>query len=284
VIPMKRVGVMLAVGLLLIATSWIFIRHSEGESFGEIFSLEPKYDGHRLTYWMGNYLNPWDSHPRAEAQRALDSAGTRAIPYLLQWIRQPPPYDGRGRNYSRCALVAFRILGPKAKSAVPDLVKMIGQNEGYPERALLAIGQDAIPALTNRLIEMLSDTNYPFFQGVRIEVRHDSGYYVRGCILQVLDAMDTNAEPAIPALVKTVLADHSWYFELPPVDPDSPDPYAVLLNVGRNHPDIVMSALQQKETRTNLSSFERQRIGRAKADVGKDRTYKAALIRLPIPF
>jgi hypothetical protein len=230
---------------------------------------------------MENYLNPWDSPPRAQAQGALNSIGPKAVPYLLEWIRQPTRYGDGGKNYPGRALAGFKILGPKAKSAVPDLVKMIGQNDGFPERAFLAIGQDAIPALTNRLIETLSDTNYPFFDGIRIEVRHDSGYYVRGCILQILDAMDTNAEPAIPALVKTVLADHSWYFESLSVNPDS---YAVLLNVGRNHPNIVLNALQQKETRTNLSSFERQRIDRAKAEVRKDRTDKAAFIRLHVPL
>jgi hypothetical protein len=265
---MTKVGkILLVAGLLLIAASAIFIHRSPGVSFREMFSFEPKYEGHTFTYWMEHW-NRGGAAGKNEAESALRAVGPDAVPYLTKWILQPPTY-GSGFEPPERALAAFKILGPEAKTAVPALVKAIGQNNSYPERALVCIGGDAIPALTNRLIETLSDTNYPLVNGpIRTEVRKTSGYYMRGCILNVLDAMGTNAEPAIPALVTIVTADLPSYA----LAPNRPNPYRVLANVGRNHPDVVMGALQQKEARTNLPQWERNDIDGAKAALGKEPT------------
>jgi hypothetical protein len=266
---MTKVGkILLVAGLLLIAASAIFIHRSSGVSFREMFSFEPKYEGHTFTYWMEHW-NPYEPTSNNEANAALRTMGPEAVPYLVDWIKQPPSYSRPQR-----ALAVFKILGPDAKTAVPDLVKAIGQNNSYPERALVCIGGDAIPALTNRLIETLSDTNYPLINGpIRTEVRKTSGYYIRGCILNILDAMGTNAEPALPALVKIVSADLPSY----QLAPFRPNPYRTLANVGRNYPEVVMSALQQKEARTNLPAWEHNDIEGAKAGLGKAGTGKTFL-------
>jgi len=279
---MTRVGkILIAAGLLLIPALWISIHRIQGESLREIFSSEPKYQGHTFTYWMEHW-NAYQPGANSETEVALRTMGPEAIPYLVDWIKQPPNY-GPGLSRPKWALAVFKMLGPQARAAVPDLVQAIGQNSSYPERALVCIGRDAIPALTNRLIETLSDTNYPFIDGeIRIDVRKTSRFYIRGCILQILDAMDTNAEPAIPALVQTVLANRPWYRAAGLIG-QSQDPYRILAEVGRNHPEIVLSTLEQKETQANLPVEERQYIERAKAGAGKHRTIAAALNLLAPP-
>ena len=115
-----------------------------------------------------------------------------------------PPREGLDFNYPGHALKGFEFLGPAAKPAIPGLIKIIGLNQDYPERALLCIGKDAVPPLADKLVETLSDTNNPFYQGaIRTEVRKSSGYFVRGRILSVFDRMGTNAEAALSALVIT---------------------------------------------------------------------------------
>lgn len=258
----KRLQILIGVGAVLVISIFIYWDNQTGHKFVGSLSLEPTYEGHTFTYWMhqwGDY--PWGGAGNVETTVALQSMGPKAAPYLVQWIKIPPT-EGLNFNFPEYALKGFEVLGPVAKPAVPGLIKIIGLNRDYPERALLCIGRDAVPPLADKLLETLSDTNNPFYQGaIRTEVRKSSGYFIRGRILSVFDRMGTNAEAALPALVITASTN------LPPFRDGLYDenPYMTLAVVGKNHPEIVVPVLLKKFA---TSENDRSDIVRAMAFFG----------------
>jgi hypothetical protein len=106
--------------------------------------IEPTYNGRPLSHWVeilsgGLYSSKsWpdidEIEGGAEAQEALEHIGAEAVPFLLKQIP------------ARGAMVAFRVLGPAARSAIPQLVAMAtnelaaARTSERPARGLLAIG------------------------------------------------------------------------------------------------------------------------------------------------
>src|ERR1035437_374444 len=220
---------------------------------------DPEYNGKPLSYWLENqYKYGYGGRQTNSASRAaVLQIGSNAVPLLLNWIAKP---EGGGWSAPDYAVAGFEVLGPVAKPAVPDLIKIIGQNQDYPDRALVFIGKDAVPALADKLVETLSDTNDPyFFGGMRMEIRHDSGFYIRGCILDVLNRIGTNAEAALPALIQTVTTNQPvefrWWSQQ--------NPYAVFVNVGRNQQDKVIPILLERFNNPNLSQVKRGQVADA---------------------
>lgn len=229
-------------------------------------SPDPEYDGKPLSQWLNN-LSTWQySRGRVinpQAKEALLHVGTNALPLLLNWIAKP--ISGWSSPEEDRAVEGFEMLGSVAKPAVPDLIKLIGQNQDYPERALVFIGKDAVPSLADKLLETLSETNDPFFWDSHgMAVRKTSKYFIRTRILDVLDKMGTNAEPAIPALIKTVSTNlPSFYGRI-----FSRNPYAVLANVGQNHPEFVIPVLLERFTNSASLGMERGLIAEAMSAFG----------------
>src|SRR5436305_3576266 len=107
-------------------------------------SLEPTYKGQPLSHWIkilnGGWLSSrwWpeinEIEGGAEAEQAIEHIGPSAVPFLLQRIPE------------RGSMIAFRILGPAAKSAIPELVTMAtneleaARTVERPPSGLLAIG------------------------------------------------------------------------------------------------------------------------------------------------
>jgi hypothetical protein len=95
---------------------------------------EPEYDGKTLGEWL-LYKQPASEsnlpNPQIEAIRQI---GEEAVPWLLKWARyQSPPWrwrlnrffgEDRGIERSQAVWFAFRVLGPKAADAIPDLARM----------------------------------------------------------------------------------------------------------------------------------------------------------------
>jgi hypothetical protein len=150
-----RLTILVLAGLMLVmAAFWI----SQNEPPG-YFSLEPKYKGCPLSYWLEHwYLDPWWRSVNTDAVDAVQAIGTKAVPLLVDWIARPYAYDP-GLSYQEKALRGFEVLGPVAMPAVPKLVGMIGKHTGYPMRALQCIGAEAVPALADKLVETLPQTN-----------------------------------------------------------------------------------------------------------------------------
>src|SRR2546423_10083300 len=162
-------------------------------------SLEPSYKGKPLSHWVkvlsGVSLSSrtWpeidEIEGGAEAQEAIQQIGAQAVPFLL------PQIPGHG------AMIAFRELGPRARSAIPELVTM-ATNEAAaaaPEPSKTAgmaigmdpltvlgwIGTDAVPAISM----ILSNYNGP---GIRFSA------------LQALTIVGSGAAPAGPAVLPCV--------------------------------------------------------------------------------
>jgi hypothetical protein len=122
---------------------------------------EPNYNGHSLSEWLHaarpGYHNP--TAPPAEAKAAIRQIGTNAIPTLLKWTSYEPsklkvklsPFFSTGDHFAD-AEDAFRILGPVAHSAIPELTRLAVTSSGEDRvmrcsRCLAYIGPEAVPAL-----------------------------------------------------------------------------------------------------------------------------------------
>jgi hypothetical protein len=124
--------------------------------------------------YQGKSLAAWLDEPQPtillseEAVAAVAHVGARAVPVLLKrlrardtalsikltdWARHQrfvkfnliPAETRRSR-----AVAAFRVLGPTAATAIPDLILMLEDSEttSYAALALAAMGVAAVPALT----------------------------------------------------------------------------------------------------------------------------------------
>lgn len=117
-------------------------------------AVEPSYRGKSLRWWT-NRMDPGDptSTPamRAEAEEAVRTIGTNAIPILLSWLEHSDSWmerrvaDGlKGTklgglksplgwfcetHYHYRSLLAFQVLGPTAESSVPALETLIMRND-----------------------------------------------------------------------------------------------------------------------------------------------------------
>jgi hypothetical protein len=183
---------------------------------------EPRYQGHSLSYWLERYgrTNPdsprgYEEGPDPKAVEAISRIGTNALPLLLSRLhcepnparqalastlhRAPDPLrpgwlvnwavsdPASSKAYE--AALTFSVLGPAAKPAIPDLLKMMNDRKStntatLAQCALANIGEAALPYL----VAVLRDTNAPN--------RRNAAFYIAA-----LPRLRTNAAPAIPVLM-----------------------------------------------------------------------------------
>lgn len=157
----------------------------------------PTYAGHSLRDWLELYHydpgNMWPPNPNGAAPQSVAAAyavrqiGTNALPWLLRWtsceesdpptlklalklVRPSRPNDLRDRIIKKVfrsrrainadlAFEGFRILGPNASPATPELTKLLHTENGQLTRwrcemMLACLGAEGIPPLfcviTNR--------------------------------------------------------------------------------------------------------------------------------------
>jgi hypothetical protein len=227
---------------------------------------DPEYNGKPLSYWLEHLYHYVGSAWTIDhdSEKVVLQIGSNAVPMLSSWITKP---EGGGWGLPDHAVEAFQLLGPSAKAAVPDLIKAIGQNQNYPERALVFVGKDAVPQLADKLVETLSDTNDPYyFTGIRMAVKTTSGYFIRDRILNVLNQLGTNAEAALPALIQTVTTNRHQIYYLRSAffmgGGFSQNPFNVLAHVGQNHPEVVIPILLDEFSNSSLPQVESQRFAR----------------------
>ena len=167
-VKLRPIPTVLAIGLVLCA-AWVFHRFRE-----------PKFQGKPLSAWlqearendeMANLLLQTDfDSPSARALRAM---GTDCLPALLRNIRirqsgfreevrkfaEQNPWIGihpqRFEDVQAQTALAFAVLGPIAKPAVPQLIKLL--NSDAPEVRFLAafslakigrVSEDVVPAIS----------------------------------------------------------------------------------------------------------------------------------------
>jgi len=166
-------------------------------------SDEPCYQGRKLSAWLTAHReNPDD----ARAIAAIRAIGTNAVPYLLQgfsysylprreglikaadiWIRHRLHLttklirDPLAMRYER-SVAGFKVLGPIANPALPDLSKLLGSTNGAGAAiAMSGIGPPALPFLIEGVRDASPDVRYHGLIGVA--------------------QLGTNAGPALPAVV-----------------------------------------------------------------------------------
>jgi hypothetical protein len=122
---------------------------------------EPEYNGKTLSQWLLYKPTASEATNAFEIQsEAIRQIGEPAVPWLLKWVRYESPawrrklvrFLGRDRRVERSNAVwfAFRILGPKAAAAIPELTSMINNPNGpefygKPLLALAAMGERGFP-------------------------------------------------------------------------------------------------------------------------------------------
>lgn len=150
--------------------------------------LEPRYHGKRLSAWADLLLDPPRLDPYDDdswryaalqsdrATKAIQAIGDKAIPYGLKWcrarntplrkaLRSLADDDDKivgfrmvsiGRAHGRSWKV-FQALGPAGKSAIPQLVQLLGNTDrGIATTAisdLANIGTNAIPPILAALTD-----------------------------------------------------------------------------------------------------------------------------------
>jgi len=190
---------------------------------------EPSYGGYPLNNWVKllSDINEQDFGPDCTQDKAPDAIlaiGTNALPFLVEWIqygiRHTPVRNAINRTIekfpvldrfhslkhwawrdsnmvrSQGAHIAFRILGKRGATAIPDLVKIASKNvkdisvQYGAVEALGGIGQPALSALLN----VVTNTT------VQGQVRWVAANRVGG--------FGTNAAATIPALVDVMEGDN----------------------------------------------------------------------------
>jgi HEAT repeat protein len=119
--------------------------------------MEPVYEGKPLSEWATQAESEAiGGGPSADARRAAEAVRTigpaRSIPFLVRWI-QPPMKQPMTRGG---AVECFRIFGPEAKAAIPELAKILSRQARTSDdmsaqtsaaEALSYLGPNAVPAL-----------------------------------------------------------------------------------------------------------------------------------------
>jgi hypothetical protein len=191
---------------LLIATAFVAVAIASALLLAP--NQEPRYNGRPLSKWVQVYSQGTPEF--SEAEQAIRTIGTNALPFLLKWIRQEPPswagtadralpqalsetaparflIDGLGYETANGAMLAFGVLGTNAAPAIPELVALMKgtTNRATAVRAIAALsglGPRALP----HILSALSNTN----QAGRATIPH----------FIVMMAVDLGTNACLPAL------------------------------------------------------------------------------------
>ena len=133
---------------------------------------EPEYKGVKLSVWHERYNNEVDAEPqRKEAAEAIQQIGSNAVPTLIKWLGAS---DSKLKlklreltekqsiinfkvtpaiEYHKRALTSFELLGQRAKSAIPELEKLLYHSESTQDAAIILswFDADAIPVFARAL-------------------------------------------------------------------------------------------------------------------------------------
>jgi hypothetical protein len=225
---------------------------------------EPVYNGKALSVWLQNFNS--DVVDGREAEDAVRHIGTNAIPTLLSMLRAKDSglkirfirllarqnwikikvTLAADRNYAACS--AFEVLGADAKSAVPELIQIYGQDISTESKCLTAdalgyigpLATNAIPALLRGLKTTNDPVRWNTVWALRkihsqpelvvpelIKLLHDPNYRVRMIAKDALSNFGTNARMAIPVLIEMLDDQNSNNRELATnalkeIDPEAP--------------------------------------------------------------
>jgi HEAT repeat protein len=153
----------------------------------------------------------------AEALSRVEERHDLAIPFLVHYLSKTEKKDDSPTTPAERAAEALGIIGPAAKEAVPELIKLLEKDEFGSEitEALGRIGPDAkaaIPALVARIgknghrydvVRALSQIGPDALPALRKALK-DSDHSVREDVCHGLTLMGPKARPALPDVVELV--------------------------------------------------------------------------------
>ncbi len=120
---------------------------------------EPNFDGKLLSAWLEilGRPGPWESGNWTQADyltasNAISNLGSNSVPFLQFALAT----DENGQG----AIAACRLLGPKAKPAVPGLVASLRAGHIYASYALIEIDPTTIPFITESFTNQNSELRY----------------------------------------------------------------------------------------------------------------------------
>ncbi|WP_160164662.1 HEAT repeat domain-containing protein [Pedosphaera parvula] len=177
----RQIAVFIAVTLVVI-TVWVCFSRSR----------EPEFQGRSLSAWLKqlddgdtdrgiewSVWRPRQSSSQAQAAQAIREIGTNSLPFLIKrmtrhesplktkaldflrkkqsWIKIPLSTN----HYPRQAALAFDVLGPLAKPAVPALSSILTNSQFSKEAtiALAAIGPEGWTVLYDKLADTNASAN-----------------------------------------------------------------------------------------------------------------------------
>jgi hypothetical protein len=181
---------------------------------------EPEYSGKKLSEWLRLYRQPIGAMAPVISDEAVDAVrniGTNGLPFLVKWMQEEQAnlprwkeklyvrvycwnLNSRARNMileglasrelrASRAIWGFMILGPKASPAVPDLVRVARNGNGWSAKAATAalgyLGKDALQPL--------------------LTLAGDRGFQCHGEAMVAIGEMrylGTNAHPAVVFLLQ----------------------------------------------------------------------------------
>lgn len=155
-----------------------------------VYKGKPITEWMEITFWGGLPGTSMSNAEWMEAANAVDKAGTNIIPYALKlawtqdsglkrtilkipWPRKALNFLGLSKRFDRwvqassvnpqIATDALKFLGPRAKPAIPELLRLLRASDNTSGRASAArmlqrIGRDAQPALPE-LLQGFKDPN-----------------------------------------------------------------------------------------------------------------------------
>jgi HEAT repeat protein len=160
---------------------------------------EPTYGGQSLSYWLERLWHS-DDKVRLEAEAAIRSMGTNAVPHLIRMLPErdaawriefSQTWDRAGplllRSRSRLAAHGLGIIGPSAREAVPFLIQNMTNHPGSassPSPYEMALG-DIGAASIRPLMQVLSHPDP----------------YLQTCAWSALRGLGTNLIPVVPELI-----------------------------------------------------------------------------------
>ncbi len=190
-------------------------------------------DGRQLSALLVDLTSP-KHDVRDSARAALRNSGDKALPTLLQLIQATesssqqtftalvglPYHSAADRRLSAARAIA--VLGAQAKPLIPDLIKLLPNEETYSDvvNALRFIGPDAVPAL----VEALSSPEHLVRKGAAaavgqngdkaaaavpmlIKLLKDPEADVHYWAVESLGNIGLEAATVVPALIPVVEAD-----------------------------------------------------------------------------
>jgi hypothetical protein len=231
---------LIAITILGAAVTWLLLLRGH----------EPGYNGEKLSHWVILLGQAKAGLGAAEDQQdAIQQIGTNALPFLVKWITFSEARDlrlfgvpfalptaHRKAELAYGSSAAFAVLGPRAATALPDLVRLVHEtNQAVFYRILSAIDTVGGNLGTNAgvvvppLMKLLNgpDAGVAGFAAIElgkigrrtqtdaivaafVRATESADHYVRYGAVYGLGELGPLAQVAVPALVRTLDDPDHW--------------------------------------------------------------------------